>query len=201
MDIVFTMLDFRQIDNNTPDEVLLARLKQAEQEALVIIYERYHKVLYVVSYRYLKEENRSKDVVQDVFTTLWEKRESIRVNTNLKSYLYSMVRNQILNIIKREKRQVLSNWESERETLADTDNFLQTIADNQMHETLYEAIDKLPKQKRFVCLLKVKEGLSNKEVAKKLNITEHTVKKHYTQSLARLRVLLKSMLICFFMLH
>lgn len=195
------MLDFRQIDNNTPDEVLLARLKQAEQEALVIIYERYHKVLYVVSYRYLKEENRSKDVVQDVFTTLWEKRESIRVNTNLKSYLYSMVRNQILNIIKREKRQVLSNWESERETLADTDNFLQTIADNQMHETLYEAIDKLPKQKRFVCLLKVKEGLSNKEVAKKLNITEHTVKKHYTQSLARLRVLLKSMLICFFMLH
>ena len=77
---------------------------------------------------------------------------------------------------------VLSDWEDERETLADMDNLQPAIEDNHWQKSLYEAIDKLPKQKRLVCLLKVKEGLSNKEVAKKLNITEHTVKKHYTQS-------------------
>ncbi|HHU97101.1 MAG: RNA polymerase sigma-70 factor [Bacteroidota bacterium] len=178
--------------DNIPDEFLLTKVKQSDKEAFVAVYERYHKVLYVVSYRYLKEEGRAKDVVQDVFTTLWEKRESIQVNTRLKSYLYTMVRNRILNLIKREKRMVLSDWEDERETLADMDNLQPAIEDNHWQKSLYEAIDKLPKQKRLVCLLKVKEGLSNKEVAKKLNITEHTVKKHYTQSLARLRVLLKT---------
>ncbi len=181
-----------RIDENTPDELLLTKVKQSDKEAFVAVYERYHKVLYVVSYRYLKEKGRAKDVVQDVFTTLWEKRESIQVDTRLKSYLYTMVRNRILNLIKREKRMVLSDWEDERETLADMGNLQPAIEDNHWQKSLYEAIDKLPKQKRLVCLLKVKEGLSNKEVAKKLNITEHTVKKHYTQSLARLRILLKT---------
>ncbi len=176
--------------DNIPDELLLTKIRQSDKEAFVAVYERYHKVLYVVSYRYLKEKNGAKDVVQDVFTTLWERRESIQVNTRLKSYLYSMVKNRILNLIKREKRLVLSDLGNEKEALADTDNLRPAIEDNHWEESLYEAIDQLPKQKRLVCLLKVKEGLSNKEVAKKLNITEHTVKKHYTQSLARLRVLL-----------
>lgn len=191
------MFDFRHINENTPDEVLLVRLKQADQKAFIYIYERYHRVLYTVSYRYLREESRAKDVVQDIFTKLWEERDNIQVKTNLKSYLYSMTRNHILNIIKRENREVLSNYENEQETIADNDNLLKTIADNQLQEVLYEAIEKLPKQKRLVCLLKIKEGLNNKEVAKKLNITEHTVKKHYTQSLVRLRFLLQNLLKCF----
>lgn len=192
------MFDFRNINNNTSDEVLLVRLKQADQKAFIIIYERYHKVLYAVSYKYLKEENRVKDIVQDIFTKLWEERESIQVTTNLKSYLYSMTRNHILNIIKRDNKQILSNYENEKETIADNDNLLKTIADNQLQEVLYEAIDKLPKQKRLICLLKVKEGLSNKEVAERLNITENTVKKHYSQSLVKLRLLLQNLLKYFF---
>lgn len=192
------MFDFRTINNDTPDEVLLVRLKQADQKAFIIIYERYHKVLYAVSYKYLKEENRVKDIVQDIFTKLWEERESIQVTTNLKSYLYSMTRNHILNIIKRDNKQILSNYENEKETIADNDNLLKTIADNQLQEVLYEAIDKLPKQKRLICLLKVKEGLSNKEVAERLNITENTVKKHYSQSLVKLRLLLQNLLKYFF---
>ncbi len=192
------ILDFRNINNNTSDEVLLVRLKQADQKAFIVIYERYHKVLYAVSYKYLKEENRAKDIVQDIFTKLWEERESIQVKTNLKSYLYSMTKNHILNIIKRDSRQILSNYENEKEKIADNDNLLKTITDNQLQDILYKAIDKLPKQKRLVCLLKAKEGLSNKEIAERLNITEHTVKKHQTQSLASLRLLLQNMLKCFF---
>ena len=109
-----------------------------------------------------------------------------------------MTRNHILNIIKRDNKQILSNYENEKETIADNDNLLKTIADNQLQEVLYEAIDKLPKQKRLICLLKVKEGLSNKEVAERLNITENTVKKHYSQSLVKLRLLLQNLLKYFF---
>ncbi|MDO5522989.1 MAG: RNA polymerase sigma-70 factor [Bacteroidia bacterium] len=191
------MLNFSRIDDNTPDKVLLAKLKQASQKAFAVIYERYHKVLYVISYQYLREEERAKDVVQDVFTKLWEERETITVETNLKSYIYSMTRNHLLNIIKRESRQIISNYENERETLADTDNLLQTIAERELQETLYEAIHKLPKQKRSVCLLKMEEELSNKEIGERLNITENTVKKHYSKSLVMLRPILKSMLKCF----
>lgn len=191
------MLNFSRIDENTSDKVLLAKLQQASQKAFMIIYERYHKVLYVISYQYLREKERAKDAVQDVFTKLWEERATINVETNLKSYLYSMTRNHILNIIKRESRQIATNYDNERETLADTDNLLQTIVERELQETLYEAIHKLPTQKRSVCLLKMQEELSNKEIGDKLNITENTVKKHYSQSLVMLRPILKSMLKCF----
>ena len=64
--------------DNIPDELLLTKIRQSDKEAFVAVYERYHKVLYVVSYRYLKEKNGAKDVVQDVFTTLWERRKVFR---------------------------------------------------------------------------------------------------------------------------
>ena len=69
-----------------------------------------------------------------------------------------MVKNRILNLIKREKRLVLSDLENEKEALADTDNLRPAIEDNHWEESLYEAIDQLPKQKRLVCLLKVKRA-------------------------------------------
>lgn len=191
------MREFRPIDENTSDEVLLAKLKKTNRKAFILVYERYHKILYAVSYQYLRDGGRAQDVVQDVFTKLWEERGSIEVRTNLKSYLYSMVRNHILNIIKRENRQVISDYDIERETLADTDNLLETLAERELTDTLYRAIDSLPKQKRSVCLLKMQDGMSNREIAEKLDISENTVKKHYSKSLVMLRSILKKMLNCF----
>lgn len=61
-------------------------------------------------------------------------------------------------------------------------------------DIFYKALDKLPEQKRAICLLKVREELSNKEIAERMNLSVNTIKTHYSESLKLLRMYLKKML-------
>ncbi|MCF0256752.1 MAG: hypothetical protein HUK10_10770, partial [Bacteroides heparinolyticus] len=61
--------------------------------AFTEIYHRYHKLLYVMSYRYLMDTEMAKDAVQHVFTRFWEYRTELRVGVSLKNYLVTMTKN------------------------------------------------------------------------------------------------------------
>lgn len=186
------------INENTPDNILLKEIKKGSQAAFIQLYDRYHKVLYVVAYKYLSEGELAKDAVQEVFTKLWEDKAHLDVQTSLKSYLYAMTRNCILNAIKKNSRQILTNYETEKEQVPETDNFFEVIVQKELAQTVHAAIGLLPNKKRQICLFKLNGGYTNKEIAAKLGITENTVKKHYSQSLAILRLILQKILIYFF---
>ena len=74
------------INENTPDNILLKEIKKGSQTAFIQLYDRYHKVLYVVAYKYLSEGELAKDAVQEVFTKLWEDKALLDVQTSLKNY-------------------------------------------------------------------------------------------------------------------
>lgn len=186
------------INENTPDNILLKEIKKGSQTAFIQLYDRYHKVLYVVAYKYLSEGELAKDAVQEVFTKLWEDKALLDVQTSLKNYLYAMTRNCILNAIKKNSRQILTNYETEKEQVPETDNFFEVIVQKELAQTVHTAIGLLPNKKRQICLFKLNGGYTNKEIAAKLGITENTVKKHYSQSLAILRLILQKILIYFF---
>ena len=57
---------------DTDDEKLFALIEQGDEGAFTQVYERYHKLLYVLAYRYLMSSDMAEDVVQHVFTRLWE---------------------------------------------------------------------------------------------------------------------------------
>ena len=61
-------------------------------------------------------------------------------------------------------------------------------------DIFYMALEKLPEQKREICLLKVREELSNKEIAERMNLSVNTIKTHYSEALRLLRMHLKKML-------
>lgn len=61
--------------------------------------------------------------------------------------------------------------------------------------SFYKAVDMLPPQKRSICLMKVKEELTNQEIAERMNLSVNTVKTHYTEALKMLRIHLSKMLI------
>ena len=81
------------------DEDLLTSLRQGSEDAFTVIYERYHKLLYVLAYKYLKSTYSSEDAVQQVFLKLWEARSLLMVNVNLRNYLYTMLKNHVLNAV------------------------------------------------------------------------------------------------------
>ena len=169
------------------DEDLLTSLRQGSEDAFTVIYERYHKLLYVLAYKYLKSTYSSEDAVQQVFLKLWEARSLLMVNVNLRNYLYTMLKNHVLNEIRNNNSAVEKNYEIVQSAPEYEDELLIKIEEQDMMSHFYQAIDHLPEQKRQVCLYKLKGNLSNQEIADKMNISVPTVKAHYAQAIKLLR--------------
>ena len=106
------------------DEDLVARLRQGDEKAFTAIYERYHKLLYVLAWRYLKSPEAAEDAVQQVFLRLWESHSVLMVNVNLKNYLYTMIKNWVLNEIRNADTALEKCYEMAQESAPFEDELL-----------------------------------------------------------------------------
>ncbi len=183
------MVDYSKFD----DQELLIRLKKGEEGAFNEIYHRYKGVLHLHAYKKLGDFEEAKDAVQDVFATLWDKRESLPVSDNFSGYLYQMLRHRILN--------TLAHQQVESRYLTSLGTFLEAgdaISDHQVRERQLAAqieaeIQKLPPKMREAFVMSRKAYLSHKEIADKLEVSEFTVKNHIKAALKILRTRLGSM--------
>ena len=174
------------ISGQTDDELLIL-LQKGNERAFTAIYERYHKLLYVLAYKYLKDNDTAKDAVQQIFLKLWESRSLFSIHINLRNYLYTMLKNHLLNEIRNNYTALEKNYELAQETIEYENEILSKLEEKEMTEQLYRAIDGLPEQKKAVCLYKLKDSLSNQEIAEKMQISIPTVKTHYSQAIKLLR--------------
>lgn len=177
------------------DEKLFARIEKGDESAFTQAYERYHKLLYVLAYRYLMDAAMAEDAVQHVFTRLWEFRSELRVGISLKNYLFTMTKNHVLNLIRNENSAVTKNYEMAQSAPAYEDNLMENLEKKEMMSSFYKAVDMLPAQKRDICLMKVEEDLTNQEIAQRMNLSINTIKTHYSEALKLLRKHLSKMLI------
>ncbi len=165
------------------------------------IYDRYKFILHAHAVNKLRDREEARDIIQEVFTYLWSKREMIQLSGNLSGYLYGAVRHAILNKIAR--KQVQEKYFdslkvfSERESVV-TDH---RIRENQFREYIEKEIGLLPPKMRAVFELSRKEHLSHKEIAWKLEISEQTVSKQITNALRILKVKLGVLICLFLMMH
>lgn len=177
------------------DDKLFARISQGDEEAFTIVYNKYHKLIYVLAYRYLMSVEMAEDVVQHVFTRLWEYRSELCVNISLKNYLFTMTKNHVLNLIRNENSALIKNYEIVQAIPVYEDDLIEKLEEKEMMSLFYQAVELLPPQKREICLMKIKEELSNQEIADKLKLSINTVKTHYSEALKLLRLHLGKMLI------
>jgi RNA polymerase sigma factor (sigma-70 family) len=85
------------------DDKLIQHLKESDHAAYTEIYHRYFYLLYAHAYKKLRDEEQSKDVIQDLFATLWFKREFDLPKNNLAGYLFTAVRNKIFDLFAHER--------------------------------------------------------------------------------------------------
>lgn len=184
------------------DRELFSKLQQGDGKAFEAIYEKYHRLLYSFALRHLESRDMAEDAVQQVFVHLWEIHADIYVNISLRNYLYTMIKNHILNLIRSENTTFVRNYElaeAKQDYCEDLDD---KIDKKEQMAMLYKAIASLPEQKRVVCMLKMEGTLTNQEIADKLNISINTVKTHYLQSIQKLKECMSKMLIfLFFITH
>lgn len=172
------------------DESVASRLSKGDREAFTLVFRRYNRLLYALSYRYLKAEEEAEDAVQYVFMRIWEERHRLEFHANLRSLLFTILKNYLLNELRH--RQVVYEKHYELAQLGEDveEDLMKRLEDKDFKERLAAAIRQLPPQRRQVCLLKVAHGLTNQEIADKMGISLPTVKSHYTQAVKALRKLL-----------
>src|SRR5580658_150205 len=89
--------------NELTDMELASFLKEGDHAAYVEIYNRYHAALYIHAYKRLQVREDCRDIVQELFTNLWLKREELTLTGHLSGYLYTSVRNRIFDFLAKNR--------------------------------------------------------------------------------------------------
>ena len=169
------------------DYELLMQLRDGNEKAFAVIFQAYHRYLYVLACRYLMSESYAEDAVQNTFMRLWEVKETLDYKNGIKNLLFTILKNYILNEIRHNNLAIQKSYELAQLSEEMENDFLHDLEDAEFRTHLYKLINQLAPQKREVCLLKIQQGMSNQEVADALHISIPTVKSHYTQIIKLLR--------------
>lgn len=143
-----------------------------------------------MAYSKVRSKEVTEEIVQDLFTSLWDKRGSLSIN-NLPSYLFTSVKHRALNYI---ESQIVHKkyWDYSRKYIPKQEYATETIIDfNELMEAIEDGVDHLPEKSKRVFRLNRMEGHSVHEIASILNLSEKAIQYHLTQSLKKLRFHLK----------
>lgn len=177
------------------DQKLYAELRKGSEHAFITVFERYNRLLYALAYRYFKSGEEAEDAVQYTFMKLWEQRSSFEFQSGIRSLLFTILKNYIMNELRHRQIVFEKHYEMAQRNEEADDSFLKNFEDKDFREHLRTAIGKLPPQKQKICRLKIEKGLSNQEIADEMHITVPTVKSHYTQAIKILRAEIESLIV------
>lgn len=169
------------------DAELLLLLSQDSEEAFEVLYHRHWENIYKAAFVLLKDSSASKDVVQDIFIWLWQKRNQLEIQT-LPAYLKTAVKFKVANYIRSGNFR-----ESFFETLGKltiTENAPEAAEITEMKELkaiIINAVELLPDKCRTIYKLSRNENLTNQQIADQLGLSVKTVEGQMTIALRRIK--------------
>ena len=176
--------------NPNEDHVELFRtISKGDNDAFEQLYKLYFPRLYAFSFKIVKESNLANDLVQNVFIKIWESPELLNID-NKESYLYQMIRNACLNYIRHLK--VIDNLKSKvkdhylGEELYYIDmvgNKPYILIEKELEGRIMSIMNSLPEKCLAVFRLSRIDGLKNREIAEKLDLSMKAVEKHIAKAL------------------
>ena len=156
-------------------------LIEGDEEAFVMLYNKYHRKIYYAALKITGSEDLAQDVTQDVFLKIWETRSRIDPHQNFAAYIHVICRNVIFNLFKKATLEETIKKQMQQfaaiTTSDEDDDFYDSYKD-----LLHKAIGELPPQRRTIyefCKLK---GKTYDHVAHKLNISRSTVQDHIVKA-------------------
>jgi len=172
----------------------IKRLKKGDMETFEKVFNDYYASLLVLAGGYVVDSSTAEDIVHNVFTNLWEKREKLKIEESLTAYLRKSVRNACLNHLKH--LQVEENYSASLRLKANEADYSATpsailIGEEQIRE-IKRLIDHLPEKCGQVFKLSRFHSMTNKEMASLLNISVRTVENQIHRALKVLKEALKS---------
>ena len=171
---------------------IIQQFKDGNAAAFDNIYNTYSSKLFSFANALLKDPDEATDIVQDVFITLWEKRDQVDIEQNFDNYIFTIVYNGVRKFFRKRSLK----YKLEDYLLGNSPDAIEgadgDLIYNELLELANKSLEKLPPKRKEVYLLKKQEGLSVKEIAKKLDISPRTVESHLAKALGFLKKELES---------
>lgn len=169
-------------------------LKAGQITAFEMLFRTFYQPLCNYAYTFLQDRDEAEEIVQSIFTNVWEKRSTLEIKTAVKPYLYAMVRNGCLNVIKHEKIKQQHVAMELNVAERSVESVSRTIHASELETRISKAMDRLPEQCRLVFKLSRFEELKYAEIARQLNISVKTVENQMGKALKIMREQLKDYL-------
>lgn len=170
---------------------LVSRLRRGDVKAFDELYHRYVNRLFAFGFKYLKSKDETEELVQSVFLKLWETRETLKPESPIKSFLFTIAYNKICNIFRKKHyhREFLAEvLRSSPRTSPDLET---SIEIRFFLDRVYELIDQLPEKQRAAFLKSRRDGKSSKEIAEELGVSSGSVDNYNADTLKFIRNYLK----------
>ena len=166
------------------DEIILAKLKEGDLKAYETLFKKYYKLLNMHAFYILEDEMESEDVVQLLFSEIWERKLYDNIHSSLKAYLQISVKNRCLKILEKRKtaRKRIDNY---KYTLNEADDV--EVEEDRDYNDLYGVLKELPQQRQQAFTLVYIEDKKYKEAANEMGITINSVKTHLKLAVKELR--------------
>ena len=188
--------------SSNSDQELLQAIRDNDEKAFAELFRRYWKYAYTITYKRIRSEAVTQEIVQDLFISLWNRRAKLSVE-HLPSYLYVSVKNKVLNYVASQNARK-KHWDyyklfiPAQDTVTDKDVEL-----NELMNFIEDGIEHLPEKSKRVFKLNLLEGRSITEIADILNLSEKSIHYHLSQSVKKVRLHLKNLtlFLLFYFLH
>lgn len=169
------------------DEDLLLRIRKGDEVAFELVFYRYKGKLYDFIRRSLPASEDAESMVQEIFVRLWSNREQLDPAKSLNAFIYTMARNEIFGHLRKllVRRRYLEELSfSLNESSETTDRQLEY---NELTSVVAQLVSSMPEKRREIYVLSRNEGLSYKEIASQLGISENTVDSQIRKALTYLK--------------
>ncbi len=161
------------------DRELWSAIQAGKEEAFKDLFYQYFSEMVNWAYHYVRDEAIAKDMAQDVFFKIWDRRKMLLIRDRIKPYLLQATRNNCLNYLKRKKNPAIEDHPEPEDNNPDAQEILQS---KDLEKQIQKAIENMPDACRTIFLLRRTEELSLKDIARELQISPKTVENQLTKA-------------------
>ncbi|MBS1665583.1 MAG: RNA polymerase sigma-70 factor [Bacteroidetes bacterium] len=166
---------------------LLSRIAEGDEKAFRRLFDHYWDRVYLVAFTLTKSAELSKEMAQDIFLKIWQKREQLPGVLQFESWLFITARNHILNQLRKKSHDKEFTDHLEAHFSGSSVTPEQELLLKETQQLVAMAIRQMPQRQREVYTLSRKEGLDTAAIGRRLGISRLTVKSHLTKALQHIR--------------
>ncbi len=169
------------------EKYIIDGLRSGRESAYRQLFDQYYQRLVVFANKYLNDLENARDIVQEFYLYLYESRHAITIQTSLKSYLYSSVKNRCLNQVKHEKVKQKHRKISRTEANISAPDLEEMMDAVELEAKVYEIVSRLPEKCAQIFIMSRVDGKGNREIAEVLDLSIRTVETQISKALKSLK--------------